>query len=152
MSDEDWTLEMKSFSFGSSSRIKMNVKTAKMDVLIASATTMSYIPEKHWDNWLNGIGKKDDWSFDDDAGYFWVKCSGTSMFNGFWIDFDDSSLYIASENFIQYDKDNGECWLFADYSDDDYMIMGSSFLRGNYLTFDVENKKVGFSLTKARNG
>jgi len=112
-----------------------------MDAVILSATSMSYIPEKYWDDFLSGVGQAKSWKFDDSLGYFWIKCSSVNDFNGVWLELDEQFVYIAPENFIQ--RVDGECWLFVDYYDDDYMWLGQSFLEGNYWTFTVFTKKVG---------
>lgn len=97
----DWAVKMTSFSFG---RTKSKKISAAIDVLIASATSMSYIPKTYWTKFLAGIGesKKTKWTFDNTSGYFKFKsCSSVTQFNAIVIDFTGNlSVYIEPKNFI----------------------------------------------------
>lgn len=124
-SNEEWEVKNNAIYFGSQNSRGKKITTG-IDAVILSATSMSYIPEKYWDDFIAGVGYSKDWKFDEDEGYFWMKCSSVDQYNGIWLELDSKYVYIAPENFIQ--RVDGECWLFVDYSDDNYMWLGQSFL------------------------
>lgn len=84
---------MSSFSFGKTKASKIK---AEIDVLIASATSMSYIPKTYWDKFIKGVGFDTKWKFDNSSGYFkYASCSSVNIFKGIVIDFTgDLSVYI----------------------------------------------------------
>lgn len=120
-SNEEWEVKNNAIYFGSKNSRSRKI-TTNIDAVILSATSMSYIPEKYWDDFLDGVGQRKSWKFDEDLGYFWIKCSSVDDFNGIWLELDEEFVYIAPANFIQ--RSDGECWLFVDYSDDNYMWLG----------------------------
>jgi len=81
------------------------------------------------------------------SGYFVCDCkNGVKDFDDIKVVLKDGmAITMKAKNYVFSDSSTKKCSLLLDKWSSNYVMLGDSFLRDNYIIHDLDNKKIGIA-------
>ncbi|SSD61900.1 uncharacterized protein SCODWIG_03661 [Saccharomycodes ludwigii] len=134
----DITLQGIGFSNG---KKNSTYSTTKVPALLDSGTTMVYFPEALAEIVADGLGA----TYSSELGVYLLDCNSVEDSDNLVFDFGGFLINSPLNNFIFSTNSDTLCAFGIIPSDDDYIILGDSFLQTAYVVYDLDNLEISLA-------
>lgn len=132
-----WTTYVEGIRFGDS--VEQAYSVTKMKAFTDSGTSCLIVPNDYF-NWI--IDNLEEYTDKGLTVGYYVACSERTKLPSIWLLYGGYWFEVRQEDFVTESK--GNCYICISRSSlDEYWILGSSFMRGYYVTHDYDTLQFG---------